>query len=64
MRFFPKQEISSVRLRIDNGTYVQMESTNNKNLYVLKWNPQLYKTGLHRLTVKAKVSFEYFLNLG
>jgi len=47
-------EIISVRARISNSSYVEMERTANKNLFVLRWNPEKFKTGLHRLTVKAR----------
>lgn len=53
--------MNSVKLKIDNGAYAEMESTSNKNLYVLKWNPLDFKTGLHRLTVRANVNLKLLL---
>lgn len=44
-----------MRARIDNSSYVDMQPTENKNLFVLKWTPSQFKSGLHRITVKAKV---------
>lgn len=32
-----------------------MQPTENKNLFVLKWTPSQFKSGLHRIIVKAKV---------
>ena len=45
-----------MRARIDNSSYVNMQPTENKNLFVLKWNPSEFRSGLHRIIVKAKVS--------
>ena len=50
-----------MRARIDNSSYIDMQPTENKNLFVLKWNPSQFKSGLHRITVKAKVRRSIFL---
>lgn len=38
-----------------------MESTDNPNLFVLRWFPKNYTTGLHRIIVKAKVNSKFRL---
>lgn len=50
-----------MRVRIDNSSYFDMQPTENKNLFVFKWNPSQFKSGLHRITVKAKVRESIFI---
>lgn len=52
---FSLHNISSVECKINDGEWIPMKRSNGP-LYVLKWNPSQYSSGLHWIAVKAIVS--------
>ena len=63
MLLFSPSPIKSVSVEID-GKVVEAEISNVEGpLFVCKWNPDDYATGIHTLTVKAEVFHSHYLSL-
>ena len=53
---FSPSDITSVQISIDDKPLSSKVEHVEGPLYVSLWRPELYSTGLHRITVIAKVS--------
>jgi hypothetical protein len=54
-------DIKSVEVRINDENWIQCTRIKGP-LYVVEWNPSIYKTGIHHIQVVEKKVYYYEIN--